>query len=138
MQAEDWDDYTVSGLFDREDYPTRGDEWDETEGDATALTDREAYWCDFECDPDSDSCCDIQLETYRQPTVWEILKRQGIRAAINYKCERLCVGAFADMHRDAERRGYTLARPGYKMPWWFKWASRLEWYTRPKKKQKGT
>lgn len=73
---------------------------------------------------------------YRQPTVWEILKRQGIRAAINYKCERLCVGAFADMHKDAEQHGYSLARPAYKMPWWFKWVSRLEWWTRPKKKLK--
>lgn len=136
MSAQDWDEYPVSGLFDREDCPI-WDDWDEASGEATALTDREAYWSDFDGDSYADSDPDMPIDTYRQPTGWEILKRQGIRAAINYKCERLCVGAFADMHDDARKHGYTLARPGYKMPWWFKLASRLEWYTRPKKKQKG-
>ena len=133
MPESYWDDYSISGLSDREDYPI----WDdaiEANGDATSSEDSEEAWCDAAGDRYADDCDAISAISYRQPTVWEILKRQGIRAAVNYKCERLCVGAFADMHRDAERRGYTLARPGYKMPWWFKWASRLEGYTRPKKK----
>lgn len=128
MSEADWDDYTISRFTD-----PAFDEWDDY-GDGAeeiggGIADREEDW-DYSSDGDMAAPC----ETYTQPTVWQILRRQGIRAAINYKCERLCVGAFADMHRDAEQHGYTLARPGYKMPWWFKWASKLEWYTRPKRK----
>ena len=141
MQTENWDDYPVSGLPYGE-YP---EVWsggrEETGGDTTDLADSEADWCDSEYDSYVDDCCDVlhfstqpPRVTYRQPTVLEILKRQGIRAAINYKCERLCVGAFADMHDDARKHGYSLSRPDYKMPWWFKWASRLESRTRPKRK----
>lgn len=128
-----WDDDAVSGLPYGEDSSLWYDA-NEASGDATAIEDREEDWCDAAGDTYADGCDEIPAISYRQPTVREILRRQGIRAAINYKCERLCVGAFADMHRDAEQHGYTLARPGYKMPWWFKWASKLEWYTRPKRK----
>lgn len=136
MQTEDWDDYPVSGLSDG-DGPEVLDRWEETSGDTRTPADSEEDWCDTDRDYDTDDCCDIgPCTTYRQPTTSAILKRQGIRAALNYKFERLCVGAFADMHRDAKQHGYTLARPGYKLPWWFKLVSRLEWYTRPKKKLK--
>ena len=133
MSTEDWDDYPVSGLFDREDTSLWYDD-NEASGDATSYTDREEDWCDAAGDRYADGFDAISATSYRQPTVWEILRRQGIRVALNYKLERLCVGAFADMHADAKKHGYTLARPGYKMPWWFKLASKLEWWTRPKKK----
>lgn len=133
MSTEDWDDYPVSGLFDREDYPIR-DDWDETSGAAIACADSAEDWCDSACDYDADDGCIDLCGTYRQPTVWEILTRQGIRAAINYKCERMCVAAFAAEHADAKQHGYNLTRPGYQQPWWFTWVSKLEWLTRPKKK----
>jgi hypothetical protein len=128
-----WDDDSVSGLPYGEDSSLRYDD-NEDSGDTLASADREEDWCDAAGDAYADCCDAVPATGYRQPTTLEILKRQGIRAAINYKCERLCVGAFADMHRDAENHGYSLSRPEYKMPWWFKWASRLESYTRPKRK----
>lgn len=129
------DDDSVSGLPYGED-PSLWYDDNEAGGDTTATEDSEEDWCDAAGDAYADCCDAISAISYRQPTAWEILRRQGIRAALNYKFERLCVGAFADMHRDAEQHGYTLSRPDYKMPWWFKWASKLEWWTRPKKKSK--
>ena len=71
-----------------------------------------------------------------KPTFWSILKRNGILAAINFAAERICIREFVRMHRDAERRGYNLCAPDYKQPWWFTLASKVEWYTRPKKRGK--
>jgi hypothetical protein len=64
------------------------------------------------------------------PTTWQVFKRQGLRAAINFKAERLCMIAINDAHRKAKAAGFSLYDPTHKFPWWFKLASKLEWWTR--------
>lgn len=64
------------------------------------------------------------------PTIGEVYKRQGMKAAINLWAERKCAGVISDMHKDAKSKGYNLFAPDWKDPWWFKWMSKLERYTR--------
>ena len=64
------------------------------------------------------------------PTFWMILRRRGLKAAINFKAERLCVYNFSNMHRHAKSKGHNLVSPDWKNPWWFKIVSKIEWWTR--------
>jgi hypothetical protein len=70
------------------------------------------------------------VDDWTPPTTWQICRRRGIRAVLQMKLERICVRVISDMHRDARERGYNLVRPGYKTPWWFKIASKLEFWCR--------
>lgn len=70
-------------------------------------------------------------EPPKPPTPFQILRGYGLRAFLHMRLERLCVRAIRDMHKDARQHGYNLARPGYVMPFWFKFVSRLEFWLRP-------
>lgn len=71
-------------------------------------------------------------EKYVPPTAWWIIRNRGLRIAIYMRLERLCTSAFYDMHVDARNNGYSLMRSDYKMPWWFSYASKLEFRLHPK------
>ena len=67
------------------------------------------------------------------PSFLQVLKHEGLRAGINFKAERMCMYNIRNMHLDARSKGFNMVAPDWKDPWWFKWASKLEWYTRPKR-----
>jgi hypothetical protein len=97
------------------------------------LDDDYDYW------PDYDDYLDHpepDYEKYVPPTIWWIIRNRGLKIAIHMRLERLCTSAFYDMHVDASNNGYNLMRPGYKMPWWFSYASKLEFRLRPKPTRK--
>lgn len=71
------------------------------------------------------------LQKVEALTFWSVLRRKGLRAAVNFKAERACIKEFRRMHDEARQHGYNLYLPDYKPPWWFKWASKIEWWTRP-------
>lgn len=66
------------------------------------------------------------------PTFLSVLRSQGLRQAINFKAERICVKELTKAHKDAKKKGYNLIAPDYQIPWWFSLVSKLEWLTRSK------
>ena len=57
-------------------------------------------------------------------------------AAINFWAERKCILVIKNMHEDARKKGYNLSAPNYQPVWWFKWASKIEGWTRRSVKKK--
>lgn len=74
---------------------------------------------------------DVFIDDWKPPTSFQVFRRFGLKALVHMKLERLCVRAIRNMHKDARLHGYNLARPGYVMPFWFKFVSRLEFWLRP-------
>jgi len=70
----------------------------------------------------------------KQPSFWSVWRHQGLRAAVNYKAERMCVSALAKACRDSRKYGMKGIRPEYRMPWWFCIVSKIEFKTRRKSK----
>jgi hypothetical protein len=54
----------------------------------------------------------------RYPTLWAVLRSSGLRAAVNYKAERMCVSVITAARQDA--RDHNIVgisfRTEYKMP----------------------
>lgn len=59
------------------------------------------------------------------PTTFQVFKHEGLRAAINYKAERMCINHIKDCFRC----------PEIKTPWWYKLAAKVEWYSRPRNRK---
>ena len=87
--------------------------------------------CSVACGCSTDLATEYDVvDDWKPPTGWQVFRRRGIKAVLQMKLERVCVGIIRDMHRDARENGHNLVQPGYKAPWWFKIVSRIEVWCR--------